>query len=90
MQSFNQKDKLADHNQLTSGGGRASLNAGSMTVSFLNPALYFFRFEVFIPHLGWVHATLVLIRQVHSGLTWLDPMTNKIIDYTWSIQPRPR
>jgi hypothetical protein len=27
---------------------------------------------------------------VHSGLTWLDLMTNKITDYTWSIQPQPR
>jgi hypothetical protein len=35
MQSFNQKDKLADHNRLTSGGGRVSLNAGSMTINFL-------------------------------------------------------
>jgi hypothetical protein len=34
--------------------------------------------------------TLVLIRRVHSGLTWLDSTTNKITDYTWSIQPRPR
>jgi hypothetical protein len=50
-----------------------------------DPALHFFWFEVFIPHPGQVHVTLVFIRRVHSGLTWLDPTTNKITDYTWSI-----
>jgi hypothetical protein len=48
-------------------------------------ALHFFWFKIFIPHPSWVHATLVLKRRVHSGLTWLDPMANKITDYTWSI-----
>jgi hypothetical protein len=52
-----------------------------------DPDLHFFRFEVFIPHPGRVHATLVFICRVHSGLTRLDPTTDKITDYTWSIQP---
>jgi hypothetical protein len=51
-----------------------------------DPYLHFFWLEVFIPHPGQVHATLVFICHVYSGLAWLHLTTDKITAYTWSIQ----